>query len=73
MILDPAQFSLRNGMEEDTRGALMTVMGLGAGSGRLPIEWASSAVYAVVNTQRRTLARGLAAEHLARGESAGIT
>jgi hypothetical protein len=30
------------------------------------VEWASSAVYAAVNTQRRALARGLATEYIAR-------
>jgi hypothetical protein len=66
VILDPAQFSLRNGMERDTVVALTGAVGLGDGRDRLPVEWASSAIYAVVNTQRRTLARALAAEFLAR-------
>ncbi len=66
VILDAAQFSLRNGMEHDTVVALTNAVGLGTDSDRFPVEWASSAVYAVVNTQRRTLARGLATEYLAR-------
>ncbi len=66
VILDPAQFSLRNGMEEETLRALSVAVGLGDGSGRLPVEWASSAVYAIADTQRRTFARGLATEYLAR-------
>lgn len=66
VILDPAQFSLRNGAEVDTLAALSAAMGLGQGAQQLPVQWASSAVYAVMNTQRRALARGLAAEFLAR-------
>lgn len=66
VVLDPSQFSLRNGMEADTLEALTTAMGLGTGANKLPIEWAASAVYAVVNTQRRSLARGVAVEYLAR-------
>lgn len=66
VILDAAQFSLRNGLERETLDALTASVGLGRGSSHLPIEWASSAVYAIVNTQRRTLARGLAIEFLAR-------
>lgn len=66
VVLDPSQFSLRNGSEADTLQALTVAMGLGTGNQKLPIEWASSAVYAVVNTQRRALARNLASQYLAR-------
>jgi hypothetical protein len=66
VILDPAQFSLRNGMERDTVEALTNAVGLGTGSDRAPVEWASSAIFSVVNTQRRTQARALAVEYLAR-------
>ncbi|MFD5477408.1 DUF499 domain-containing protein [Streptomyces hawaiiensis] len=66
IVLDPAQFSLRNGMEKPTLEALNVAMGLGQGSQQLPVQWASSAVYAVVNTQQRALARNLAVEYLAR-------
>lgn len=66
IILNPSQFSLRNGMEAETLAALNAAMGLGTGKDQLPVEWASSAVFAVVNTQRRALARGLATEYLAR-------
>ncbi|MFC5822134.1 DUF499 domain-containing protein [Nonomuraea harbinensis] len=65
-VLDPAQFSLRNGMEEVTIEALTIAMGLGQGAQQLPVQWASSAVFAVANTQRRSLARGMAVEYLAR-------
>lgn len=66
IVLDPAQYSLRNGMEAATLEALTVAMGLGQGPQQLPVQWASSAVYAVVNTQRRGLVRGVAVEYLAR-------
>jgi hypothetical protein len=66
VILDPAQFSLRNGMEKQTISALTSAYGLGTGADRLPVEWASSVVFAVVNTQRRAYARTLATEYIAR-------
>ncbi|TYB98393.1 DUF499 domain-containing protein, partial [Micromonospora sp. WP24] len=66
VVLDPAQYSLRNGMERPTIEALTVAIGLGKGTQQLPVQWASSAAYAVVNTQRRGLARTLAIEYLAR-------
>lgn len=66
IVLDPAQYSLRNGMEAATLDALTVATGLGQGAQQLPVQWASSAAYAVVNTQRRGLARGIAVEYLAR-------
>lgn len=69
VVLDPAQFSLRNGAEAATLEALQAAMGLGQGPQQLPVQWASSAVYAVVNTQRRSLARSVAAEYLARSKA----
>ncbi|MEW2474698.1 DUF499 domain-containing protein [Micromonospora gifhornensis] len=66
VVLDPAQYSLRNGMEKPTIAALTVAMGLSKGAQQLPVQWASSAVYAVVNTQRRGLARTVAIEYLAR-------
>ena len=69
VVLDPAQFSLRNGAEATTLEALQAAMGLGQGPAQLPVQWASSAVYAVVNTQRRALARSVAAEYLARSKA----
>lgn len=65
-VLDPGQFSLRNGSEEETVHALMVAMGLGSGAEQFPVQWASSCVFAVVNTQRRSNARGMAVEYLAR-------
>lgn len=69
IVLDPGQFSLRNGAEAATLEALHAAAGLGQGPGQLPVQWASSAVYAVVNTQRRSLARSVAAEYLARSKA----
>lgn len=66
VLLDPAQFSLRNGTERVTMEALTAATGLGDGSNRQPVEWASSAVFAVANSQRRTHARVMANEYLAR-------
>jgi hypothetical protein len=63
VVLDQGQFSLLNGIDRDTRAALRAAMGIGPD--RLPVQWASSAVYAVVNTQRRGVARGQAITYLA--------
>lgn len=38
----------RYGIEKDTLGIVNAAMGIG--DGRLPIEWAPSAVFAVINT-----------------------
>jgi hypothetical protein len=66
VVLDPAQFSLRNGTEQATVHALTVALGLGMGTEQLPVQWASSCVFAVVNTQWRSNARGVAIEYLAR-------
>lgn len=63
IVLDPAQFSLRNGREAETLAALESVLGLGAN--RIAVEWASSAIFVMVNTQSRQHARRLAVEYLA--------
>jgi hypothetical protein len=65
VVLDPAQFSLRNGMEQTTLDALSAALGLGTGAAKVPVTWASSAVFSVVNTQRRAHARKIAVEYLA--------
>ena len=69
VVLDPAQFSLRNGAEAATLEALDAATGLDQGPTQLPVQWASSAVFAIVNTQRRAQARNLAAEYLARSKA----
>jgi hypothetical protein len=38
VMLDPAQFSLRNGAEAATLEALTAAMGLGQGAGQLPVQ-----------------------------------
>jgi hypothetical protein len=68
-ILDPAQFSLRNGAEAATLDALIAASGLAQGAGQQPVQWASSAVFSVINTQRRAQARNLASEYLARSRA----
>lgn len=68
-ILDPAQFSLRNGAEAATVDALSAASGLAQGAGQQPVQWASSAVFSVINTRRRAQARNLASEYLARSRA----
>jgi Protein of unknown function (DUF499) len=63
VVLDPRQFSLLNGIEKDTRDAICAVMGIG--DNKVPVQWASSAVFAVINTQGRAAARGAASVYLA--------
>ncbi len=70
VVLDPRQFSLLNGIDKDTREAIRAVMGLGPN--KVPVQWASSAVFAVVNTQGRAAARGAAAAYLAWDRVAGM-
>ena len=65
VVLGPAQFSLRNGTEQETMDALRKAMALGRGVAQLPVQWASKALFAVANTQRR----GIAVEYLARQEA----
>ena len=62
VVLDSRWFSL-NGGDSETRAALRAACGLGAD--RLAVSWASSAVFACINTQRRSHARAVAADHLA--------
>jgi hypothetical protein len=63
VVLDPARFSLLNGIDGDTRAAIRAAFGLGPDP--LPVVWASSLVFAAVNTQRRQQARNLASHFLA--------
>lgn len=66
IVLDPSQFALRDANEEATLHALNVAVGLGHGTEQLPVHWASSAVYAVIDGQRRANTRGMAVEYLAR-------
>jgi hypothetical protein len=70
VVLDPRRFSLLNGIDAETRNAVRAAMGLG--DNRLAVGWASSAVFAAVNTQRRANARKLTVEYLARKRVADI-
>ena len=63
VILDPNVFSLLNGTDTDTRNAIRAALGLG--NNKLAVNWASSAVFAAVNTYRRRNALHAAGEHLA--------
>lgn len=63
IVLDPAQFTLRNGAEAPTIEAVTAAVGLGRN--RLPVEWASSAIFVVANTQQRHHARRMATAYLA--------
>jgi len=63
VILDPALFTLLNGADDETRAALRSAMGLG--EHRLPVNWASSAVFSVANTYRRRNALMAAGDFLA--------
>jgi hypothetical protein len=66
IVLDPAQYTVRNGDEKDTRAALAVAMGLNRDAHQLPVQWASSAVFALVGAQGRARIRGVAVEYLAR-------
>jgi hypothetical protein len=70
VLLDSRQFSLLNGIDKDTREAIRSAMGIGPE--KLPVQWASSAVFAVVNTQKRGVARGQALIYLAWDRVAGL-
>ncbi|MCY4516058.1 MAG: DUF499 domain-containing protein [Acidimicrobiaceae bacterium] len=63
VVLDSRWFSLLNGADASTRLAAEAAMGLGTEA--LPMTWASSAVFAVINTQSRRQARNLAADVIA--------
>lgn len=63
VVLDAARFSLLNGVDQDTRAAVDAALGLG--DQKLPQVWASSVVFAAVNTQRRAQARTMASHWLA--------
>jgi hypothetical protein len=63
VVLDPRRFSFLNGGDRETRAAIEAAFGLGPD--KLPVSWGSSAVFAVINTQRRRTARVKAADYLA--------
>lgn len=63
VVLDPAQFTLRNGADRATRDAVQAAVGLG--DDKLPTRWASSVVFVIANTQQRHAARRVATHYLA--------
>lgn len=63
VVLDSRWFSLLNGIDSETRDAIEAALGIGPK--KLAVSWASSCVFACVNTQRRGYARGIATEYLA--------
>jgi hypothetical protein len=63
VVLDPRVFTLLNGSDIETRQALQASMGLGPH--KLPVNWASSAVFAVANMYRRRNALIAAGDYLA--------
>jgi len=63
VVLDPRRFSFQDGPDQETRDAIRAALGIG--ENKLAIQWASSAVFAVINTQRRRNARGAVASYLA--------
>lgn len=62
VVLDSRWFSL-NGRDSKVRAAIRAAFGLG--DGRLAVSWASSAVFACINKQRRSHARAVARDFLA--------
>ncbi|MFF0831613.1 DUF499 domain-containing protein [Streptomyces sp. NPDC003344] len=70
VVLDPAQFTLRNGADRATRDAIQAAVGLG--DDKLPARWASSAVFVVANTQQRHAARRVATHYLAAERVLGV-
>jgi hypothetical protein len=70
VVLDPRRFSLLNGHDQETRSAVRAALGIG--DEKLPVAWASSAIFVCVNTQRRGQARNLASEYEARRRVADL-
>lgn len=78
-ILDPYGFTLLNGQDSETRKAIGAALGLNPPSGAtdwwpspLPVAWPSSAVFSVVNTQKRKTVRASARDLVALGRVAEI-
>ncbi len=78
-ILDPCGFTLLNGQDSETRKAIGAALGLNAPNGAtdwwpspLPVAWPSSAIFAVVNTQKRKTVRQSARDLVAYGRVAEI-
>lgn len=63
VVLDPRRFCFGNGIDDDTRGSIEAAFGLGETG--LPVQWSASLVFAIVNTQRRRVARAAARDYVA--------
>jgi hypothetical protein len=63
VVLDPRRFSLLNGADADTHAAINSAMGIGVE--KIPVLWASSAVFAVINSGWRPRVRGMVTTYLA--------
>lgn len=63
IVLDPRMYSFGNGADSETRAAITA--SLGVGHQKLAVSWASSAVFCVINTQLRKVARQVAADYIA--------
>jgi hypothetical protein len=63
VVLDPRRFALQDGTDKDIREALRAAFGIGPD--KIAVQWASSAVFAIINTQRRRNARGAITNYLA--------
>lgn len=63
VVLDPRRFSFQDGPDQETRDAIRAALGIG--DNKLSVQWAASAVFAVINTQRRRNARGAVTTYLA--------
>lgn len=62
--LDSAMFTIGNGIQHDTVGAVTAVLGLGPNP--VAVRWASSAVFLVASTRGTGIARGKAIDYAAR-------
>jgi len=78
-VLDPYGFTLLNGQDSETRKAIGAALGLKPPSSAtewwpspLPVAWPSSAVFSVVNTQKRKTVRASARHLVALGRVAEI-
>lgn len=82
VVLDPTAYTLLNGVDSETRVAVSAALGLPQPAGwdatltwptPLPVAYASSCVFALVNTQRRGYAVAAATDYLAWQRVAEIT
>jgi hypothetical protein len=70
IVLDPREFSFGNGSDTDTRAAVRAALGIG--ENKILVAWGASAVFAVINTQRRKAARAAVSEYVAWGRVCDI-